>query len=151
MPDPAANARVLNLLAQAWQLYPSNHNVLAYYGIALAVTAQPEKALPLLRQAAELQPQNPVRWLNLARAALDASQPALAAAALENADRLAPGRPAVLQVRFKLYWQTGNFAAARETALRWSQVAPGDEPARCLSAVEKMLSSTTNRPPVSPK
>jgi hypothetical protein len=151
MPDPAANARVLSALAQAWQLYPSNYNILSYYGIALAVTAQPEKALPLLKQAAGLQPRNPVRWLNLARAALDARQPALAASALENADRLAHDNPAVLQVRFKLYWQTGNFEAARETALRWNQVAPGDEPARCFSETEKQLSSATNHPPISPR
>ena len=151
MPDPAANARVLSLLAQAWQLYPSNHNILSYYGIALAVSAQPEKALPLLKQAANLEPQNPVRWLNLARAALDARQPALAASALENADRLAPDSPAALQLRFKFYWATENFPAARETALRWSRVAPGDEPARCLSEVEKVLSPATNQPPVSPK
>jgi tetratricopeptide (TPR) repeat protein len=151
MPDPAANARVLSTLAQAWQLYPSNHNILSYYGIALAVTAQPEKGLPLLKQAAELQPQNPVRWLNLARAALDANQPALAGSALENADRLAHDNPAVLQVRFKFYWRTEHFVAARKTALRWNQVAPGDEPARCLSEVEKMLSSATNDPPISPK
>jgi tetratricopeptide (TPR) repeat protein len=151
MPDPAANARVLSALAQAWQLYPSNYNILSYYGIALAVTAQPEKALPLLKQAAGLQPRNPVRWLNLARAALDARQPALAASALENADRLAHDNPAVPQVRFKLYWQTGNFEAARETALRWNQVAPGDEPARCFSETEKQLSSATNHPPISPR
>ena len=146
MPDPAANARVLNLLAQALQLYPSNHNVLAYYGIALAVTAHPEKALPLLKQAAELQPRNPVRWLNLARAALDANEPALAKSALEKAAALAGDSPALLQLRFKFCWQTGDYPAAREIMLRLNQIAPSDEHAYWLSELEKKM-KTAGQPP----
>jgi tetratricopeptide (TPR) repeat protein len=149
--NTADGRAALSTLEQAYRLFPTNHIVLSYYGTCLALAGQPEKALPFLEKAAQLQPQKLDYWLNLARAALDAGQPALAGSALEHADRLAHDNPAVLQERFKFYWQTENFAAAHETALRWNQVAPGDEPARCLSEAEKQLSSATNHLPISPK
>jgi Tetratricopeptide repeat len=149
--NTADGSAALSTLEQAYRLFPTNHIVLSYYGTCLALAGQPENALPFLEKAAQLQPQKLDYWLNLARAALDAGQPALAKSALEHADRLAHDNPAVLQERFKFYWQTENFAAAHETALRWNQVAPGDEPARCLSEAEKQLSSATNHPPISPK
>jgi len=118
-------------------LYPTNQVVLSYYGTCLARTGQPEKALPFLEKAAQLQPNNLDYWLNLARAALEAGQPALAKSALEKAAALAGDNPAVLQLRFKFCWQTEDYPAAREIMLRWNQIAPGDEHAYWLSEVEK--------------
>ena len=149
--NTADGSAALSTLEQAYRLFPTNHIVLSYYGTCLALAGQPKNALPFLKKAAQLQPQKLDYWLNLVRAALDAGQPTLAKSALEHADRLAHDNPAVLRERFKFYWQTENFAAAHETALRWNQVAPGDEPARCLSEAEKQLSSATNHPPISPK
>jgi hypothetical protein len=133
---------VLSTLEQAYHLYPRNHVVLSYYGTSLALTGQPEKALPFLEKAAQLQPNNLDYWLNLARAALDAGQPAPAKSALEKAAALAGDNPAVLQLRFKFCWQTENYPAARAIMLRWNQIAPGDEHAYWLSEVEKKLKKT---------
>jgi len=102
--DPAANERVLKTLAEAQRLFPTNPTVLSRYGIGLAATGKPEKALPFLEQAAQLQPGDLNGWLNLTRAALDAGQVALAESALEKADGLARNNPNVLQLRFKFYW-----------------------------------------------
>lgn len=146
----ADNSAVLSTLEQAYQLFPTNHVVLSYYGTSLALTGQPGKALPFLEKAAQLQPQKLDYWLNLARAALDARQPALAKSALEKAAALAGDNPAVLQLRFKFCWQTEDYPAAREIMLRLNQIAPGDEHAYWLSEVEKKLKTAsqplTNKP-----
>jgi len=138
------------ILAQANQLFPTNVDILSTYGVVLAATGAPEKAVPLLEQAAQGQPRNPDHWLNLARAALAANQVTLAQASLDKAATLASTNAAVLQLSFKLYWQTGNFPAARETLLHLNQVAPDDENAYWLKEVEKKLKGTdqpaTNAP-----
>jgi len=138
----ADDSAVLNTLEQAYDLFPTNHIVLSYYGTSLALTGQPEKALPFLEKAAQLQPQKLDYWLNLARAALDARQPALARSALEKATALAGDNPAVLQLRFKFCWQTEDYPAAREIMLRLNQIAPDAGHAYWLSEVEKKLKKT---------
>lgn len=142
----ADDSAVLGTLEQAYQLFPTNHVVLSYYGTSLALAGQPGKGLPFLEKAAQLQPQKLDYWLNLARAALDARQPAPAKSALEKAAALAGDNPAVLQLRFKFCWQTEDYPAAREIMLRLNQIAPGDEHAYWLSEVEKKLKTGT--PPV---
>jgi Tfp pilus assembly protein PilF len=132
----------LSTLEQAYHLFPTNHVVLFYYGTCLALAGQPETALPFLEQAAQLQPQKLDYWLNLARAALDAGQPAPARSALEKATALAGDNPAVLQLRFKFCWQTEDYPAAREIMLRLNQIAPDTGQAYWLSEVEKKLKKT---------
>jgi len=132
----------LNALEQAYHLYPTNHIVLSYCGTGLALAGQPDKALPFLEKAAQLQPQNLDYWLNLARAALAASQPVLAKSALEKACALAGDNPAVLQLQFKFCWQTEDYPAAREIMTRLNQIAPTDEHAYWLNEVEKKLKPT---------
>lgn len=148
--DPATSRYAVSILAEAHRLFPTNQEVLSTYGISLAATGEPEKALPYLEMAAQLRPQNLDRWLNLARAALAANQPALSQSALEKAAGLARTNPAVLQLQFKLHWQTGNYPAARESMLQLNQIAPGKENAYWLSEVEKKLKTgnppTTNNP-----
>jgi hypothetical protein len=148
--DVADSEVALNALGRAYHLYPTNQVVLTYYGTAWALAGQPAKALPFLEQAAQLLPQKLDNWLNLARAALDANQPSVAKAALEKAAVLAGNDPAVLQLRFKYYWQTGDFPAAREVMLRLNQIEPTGEHARWLDEVEKKLIepglSATNSP-----
>jgi len=134
---------VLGTLEQAYHLFPTNHLVLSYYGTSLALAGQPGKALPFLEKAAQLQPKKLDYWLNLARAALDAGQPARAKSALEKAAALAGDNPAVLQLRFRLCWQTEDYPAAREIMLRLNQIAPGDEHAYWLSEVEKKLKTAS--------
>lgn len=141
--DPAAGRYAVAILAEANRLFPTNQDILSTYGVSLAATGEPEKALPLLEQAARGEPQNLDRWLNLSRAALAANQPAQAQAALDKAAALAPTNAAVLQLSFKLYWQTGNYPAARETLLQLNHVAPGEENAYWLSEVEKKLRATS--------
>ena len=141
--NAANGSTVLNTLEQAYRLFPTNHVVLSYYGTSLALTGQPGKALPFLEKAAQLQPKKMDYWLNLARAALDARQPALAKSALEKAAALAGDNPAVLQLRFKFCWQTEDYPAAREIMLRLNQIAPGDEHAYWLSEVEKKLKTAS--------
>jgi len=138
----ADDSAVLNTLEQAYDLFPTNHIVLSYYGTSLALTGQPENALPFLEKAAQQQPQKLDYWLNLARAALDARQPALARSALEKATALAGDNPAVLQLRFKFCWQTEDYPAAREIMLRLNQIAPDAGHAYWLSEVEKKLKKT---------
>jgi hypothetical protein len=133
------NSAVLSTLEQAYHLFPTNHAVLSYYGTSLALAGQPGKALPFLEKAAQLQPQKLDYWLNLARAALDARQPALAKLALEKAAALAGDNPAVLQLRFKFCWQTGDYPAAREIMLKLNRIAPTEEHAYWLNEVEKKL------------
>jgi tetratricopeptide (TPR) repeat protein len=145
----ADDSAVLNTLEQAYDLFPTNHVVLSYYGTSLALTGQPEKALPFLEKAAQLQPKKMDYWLNLARAALDARQPALAKSALEKAAALAGDNPAVLQLRFKFCWQTEDYPTAREIMVQLNQIAPGGEHAYWLSEVEKKLK--TARPPLTNK
>jgi hypothetical protein len=141
---------VLSTLEQAYHLFPTNHVVLSYYGTSFALTGQPGKALPFLEKAAQLQPQKLDYWLNLARAALDAGQPALAKSALEKAAVLTGDNPDVLQLRFKFCWQTEDYPAAREIMLRLNQIEPTEEHAYWLSEVEKKLKTasqpTTNKP-----
>jgi hypothetical protein len=148
--NPAAGRYAVAVLAEANRLFPTNQDILSTYGVCLAATGEPEKALPLLERAAQGQPQNLDHWLNLSRAALDANQPALAQSALEKAAGLARTNAAVLQLSFKFYWQTGNYPAARETLLQLNQLAPGDENAYWLSEVEKKIKpvtlSATNNP-----
>ncbi len=139
LPDPAANEHVLETLAEAQQLFPTNLEILSHYGAALAATGKPEKALPFLEQAAQLQPGDLDRWLNLARAAMDAGQDALAESALGKADGLDHDNPDVLQLRFKFYWQGRDYLHARETMLRLNQIAPGEEHAFWLSQVKGKL------------
>jgi hypothetical protein len=139
----ADDSAVLSTLEQAYHLFPTNHVVLSYYGTSLALTGQPGKALPFLEKAAQLQPKKLDYWLNLARAALDAGQPALAKSALEKAAALAGDNPAVLQLRFKFCWQTEDYPVAREIMLRLNQIAPGDERAYWLSEVEKKLKTAS--------
>jgi Tfp pilus assembly protein PilF len=143
--DLTAGNQVVATLAEAYRLFPRNENVLSYYGMSLAATGQPEKALPLLAQAAELEPNNLNRWLNLARAALAANQPALAGTALEKAIPLAPENPAVFQLRFNLLWQTGDYPAAYQIMLKLNQIEPSDEHARWLSETEKKLKLPASR------
>lgn len=130
---------VLETLAQAQKLFPANHVILSAYGISLATAGQPQTALPFFEQAAKLQPGNLDYRLNLARAALDAGQTNIAATALEQAAALQPDNPGLLQLRFKFYWQTENYAAARETILRLNQLAPDAEHAYWLAEVEKKI------------
>jgi hypothetical protein len=141
---------VLGTLEQAYHLFPTNHVVLSYYGTSLARTGQPGKGLPLFEKAAQLQPEQLDYWLNLARAALDVGQPALAKSALEKAAALAGDNPAVLQLRFKFCWQTEDYPVAREIMLRLNQIVPTDEHAYWLSEVEKKLKTAgqplTNKP-----
>jgi hypothetical protein len=144
----ADGSAVLNTLEQAYHLFPTNHVVLSYYGTCLALAGQPGKALPFLEKAAQLQPQKLDYWLNLARAALDAGQPAPAQSALEKAAALAGDSPAVLQLRFKFCWQTEDYPAAREIMLRLNQIAPDAGQAYWLSEVEKKL-KTASPPPAS--
>jgi len=148
--DPAANERVLRTLAEAQRLFPTNPIVLSYYGIGLAAVGQPAKALPYLKQAAQLQPANLNHWLNLCRAELDAGRSDLAASSLKKAEEMAPDHPAVLELRFRFYWQRGDYAGARETALRLNQIAPSEEHIRWLSEAEIKLKaasqSVTNTP-----
>ncbi|HTY87075.1 MAG TPA: tetratricopeptide repeat protein [Candidatus Acidoferrum sp.] len=150
--DPAAGRYAVAILAQANQLFPTNQDILSTYGVSLAAAGEPEKALPLLKQAAEGRPQNLDHWLNLSRAALAANQVMLAQSALDKAASLTSTNAAVLQLSFKLYWQTGNYPAARETLLQLNQLAPGDENAYWLNEVEKKLSAAnqpaTNAPPI---
>ena len=40
---------------------------------------------------------------------------------------------------FKLYWQTGNYPAARETLLQLNRIAPSEENTYWLNEVEKKL------------
>jgi tetratricopeptide (TPR) repeat protein len=141
--DPAANERVLKTLAEAQRLFPTNPTVLSRYGIGLAATGKPEKALPFLEQAAQLQPGDLNGWLNLTRAALDAGQVALAESALEKADGLARNNPNVLQLRFKFYWQSRDYLHARETMSRLNQIAPSEEHAYWLSEVEGKLKAAS--------
>ena len=119
--------------------------MLTYYGTALALAGQPGEALPLLEKAAQLQPEKLDYWLNLARASLDAGQPAVAKSALEKASALAGDNPAVLQLQFKFYWQTEDYSAAREIMLRLNQIAPSAEHAYWLNAVEMKLKAA-NQP-----
>jgi protein O-mannosyl-transferase len=138
----AADAEAaLQALALANHLFPTNQVALSYYGTAWALAGQPAKALPFLEQAAQLQPDKLDNWLNLARAALDAGQPALAKSALEKAAALAGDNPAVLQLRFKYYWQTEDYSGAREIVVRLNQIQPTDDHAYWLNEVEKRLSS----------
>ena len=150
LPDPAANEHVLETLADAQRLFPTNLEILSHYGAALAATGKPEQALPFLEQAAELQPGDLDRWLNLTRAALDAGQLALAESALEKADGLGRDNPDVLQLRFKYYWQSRDYVRAREIMSHLNQIAPGAEHAFWLSQVEAKLTATgqsaTNSP-----
>jgi tetratricopeptide (TPR) repeat protein len=141
---------VLNTLEQAYRLFPTNHIVLSYYGTCLARSGQPGKALSFLEKAAQLQPQKLDYWLNLARAALEAGQPATAKFALEKAAALDSDNPSVLQLRFKFYWQTEDYPAAREIMLRLNQIAPGDEHAYWLSEVEKKLKTASQTTPNTP-
>jgi tetratricopeptide (TPR) repeat protein len=141
--NPAASRYAVATLAEAYRLFPTNQDVLSTYGVSLAATGEPEKALPYLEMAVQSQPQNLDRWLNLVRAALDANQPALAQSALEKAAGLAQTNPAVLQLWFKLYWQTENYLAARETMLQLNRIAPGQENAYWLSEVETKLKTVT--------
>jgi len=150
LPDPVANEHVLETLAEAQQLFPTNLEILSHYGAALAATGKPEKALPFLEQAAQLQPGDLNRWLNLARAALDAGQPAPAESALEKADGLVHDNPDVLQLRFKFYWQSRDYFHARETMSRLNRIAPSEEHAYWLAQAEGKLKaagpSATNAP-----
>jgi Tfp pilus assembly protein PilF len=144
--NTADGRAALSTLEQAYHLFPTNHVVLSYYGTSLALAGQPGKALPFLEKAAQLQPQKLDYWLNLVRAALDAGQPALAKSALEKAAALAGDSPALLQLRFKFCWQTGDYPAAREIMLRLNQIAPSDEHAYWLSELEKKM-KTAGQPP----
>ncbi len=153
-PNRAVNDNALAALAEATRLFPENPALLSHYGIALAATGDPEKALPLLTKAAELEPDKLNRWLNLARAALDAGRPGLAEPALQKAGALAPGNPDVLQLKFKFYWTTGNFAAAQDVMQKLNAIAPSPEHASWLSEAEQQLKSQeqqTNAAPFSPK
>ncbi len=94
--DPAAGRYAVAILTEAYRLFPTNQDILSTYGVSLAATGEPGKALPLLERAAQGQPQNTDRWLNLSRAALAANQPALAQAALDRAAGLASNNVAVL-------------------------------------------------------
>lgn len=145
---PADN-QILRTLEQTYLLFPTNHDALSYYGVALAASHQPEKAVPLLKSAAELQPKNLDDWLNLAQASLDAGQPSVATAALDQAGRLAGTNAAVLQLRFQLDWDIGDYAAAHEIVSRLNQAAPGGEYAYWLSETERKL-NPTNRPASTP-
>jgi tetratricopeptide (TPR) repeat protein len=148
--DPVAGRYAVAILAEANRLFPTNDNILSAYGICLAATGEPGKGLPLLERAAQAQPDNLDRWLNLCRAALDANQPARAQSAMEKAAGLSATNAAVLQLRFKYYWQTANYPAARETLLQLNQVAPGEENAHWLSEVEKKLKAAGQPPAGSP-
>jgi protein O-mannosyl-transferase len=137
--DMATGRYAVDILAEANRLFPTNGNILSAYGVCLAATGEPEKAVPLLEQAAQEQPDNLDRWLNLSRAALAANHPARAESALVKAAGLSPTNAAVLQLGFKFYWQTGNYPAARETLLQLNRIAPAEENAYWLSEVEKKL------------
>ncbi|MEI9961418.1 MAG: tetratricopeptide repeat protein [Limisphaerales bacterium] len=138
------DSSVLETLAQAHKLFPANHVILSAYGITLATAGQPQTALPFFEQATKLQPDNLDYRLNLARAALDAGQTNIAAIALEQAAALQPDNPGLLQLRFKFYWQTENYAAARETMLRLNQMQPSEDHAYWLAEVEKKLKATNS-------
>ena len=141
--NPAISRSAVSILAEANRLFPTNQEILSIYGVGLAATGEPEQALPFLQKAAQAQPQLLDHWLNLARAALDANHPELARSALEQAAGLARTNPAVLQLQFKLYWQTGNYSAARETMLQLNQIAPDPGNAYWLSEVENKLRAGT--------
>jgi protein O-mannosyl-transferase len=141
--DPAAGRYAVAILAEANRLFPTNQDIQSTYGVCLAATGEPEKALPLLEQAAQAQPQYLNHWLNLARAALAANQPARAQSALAKAGALSSTNAAVLQLNFKFNWQTANYPAARETLLQLNRIAPGGEYAYWLNEVEKKLKPGT--------
>jgi protein O-mannosyl-transferase len=150
--NTTVNQNALETLEAACRLFPTNSNLLSYYGMSLAICGQPEKALPFLDQAAKLKPDSLVRWLNLARAALSAGLPALAEPALEKASFLSRTNPAVLQLQFNFYWQTADYIAAHKTILQLNQIAPSNDNAYWLSNVMAKISSTisTNQPATSP-
>jgi len=52
----ADDSAVLSTLEQAYDLFPTNHVVLSYYGTSLALTGQPEKALPFLKRPHSYKP-----------------------------------------------------------------------------------------------
>ena len=80
---------------------------------------------------------------------MDARQFAAAEAALEKAAALAPEDPSVLQLRFKYCWLREDYPAARQTLLRLNQVAPNDQNARRLTAVEEKLRAAGDSGPKS--
>jgi tetratricopeptide (TPR) repeat protein len=152
--DHAVNAAALALLAEAHRLFPENPDVLSHYGIALAATGDPEQALPFLTEAARLEPEKLMRWLNLARAAMDTGHPDLAEPALQKAGALASNNPDFMQLEFKYYWMTGNFAAARDAMQKLNAIVPTREHADWLSEAEQQLKlqeHPTNAVPVSAK
>ncbi len=148
--NPEASGYVVSLMAEANRLFPTNQEILSTYGICLAATGKPEKALPLLESAAQAQPENLDRWLNLGRAALAANRTDLAGSALEKAAHLTHDSPVVLQLYFKLDWQTENYPAARDIMLQLNRIAPNAENARWLSEVERKIRTAagpaTNNP-----
>ena len=152
--DHAVNAAAVASLAEAYRLFPQNPDLLSHYGIALAATGDPEQALPFLTEAARLEPEKLVRWLNLAHAAMDAGHPNLAEPALQKAGALASDNPDFMQLEFKYYWMTGNFAAAREVMQKLNAIVPTREHADWLSEAERQLKlrgHPTNAVPVSAK
>ncbi|MDE2182658.1 MAG: tetratricopeptide repeat protein [Alphaproteobacteria bacterium] len=107
-------ADAVRLLSQLMLVDPDNPKVVSEYGKVLVLQGRPEEATSFLKRAVELAPTDWTIYSALGVAYDQAKQPANARVAYEEALRLKPGEPAVLNNYAMSRMLAGDLAGARQ-------------------------------------
>ena len=101
--------------------------------------------MPILQKVTELSPENPSDWLNYARAAMSAGDLAKARDAAAAALQRAPKNASVFAFQTELEWNATNYDAALQVARKWRALAPGEDNAKWISAIEQKIAEPKRR------
>ncbi|HOX45104.1 MAG TPA: tetratricopeptide repeat protein [Myxococcota bacterium] len=104
---------------------PDDPRALVVMGNALLERKKPREALEYFRLALEIAPTDYL-WIRLARCHLRVREPQAALQALDEAERLAPDRPAGLRLRAEAARLLNDGAAERQAFERAARAAPAE-------------------------